>query len=171
MSPWQFSVRGILLNFFPLVITQTVQYRARELRVGGVFILTIGSLNEQGWAGSDSYNDSLHKCAQVLLTLEELLLCTITIYNRSFAECVDEQRFYRMFIEIDQRRIASNSISSVRSIQNGQITVQEFARTLTLLVRTWPESIVKQTIEVSASPDGEVDETLAEFWILYEKEV
>ncbi|CAF4423818.1 unnamed protein product, partial [Adineta steineri] len=74
-----------------LDLAQFIEQRSRELQLGGVLILSIVGVDEQGFVGSEKTLDALYKCAQSLLEQQELLDYTIPIYNRSLNECIDHE--------------------------------------------------------------------------------
>jgi len=148
-----------------------IQHRARELRSGGILILTIGSTDDQGWTGSDSYNELLYKCAQTLLKPEELINFTIPIYNRSFSECTDHDLFVQCSLKLIKAELHKIKSYLFDQYKNGKITLDEFAKTLTPIMRTWSETILRQAIQSNGRSLEDIENILKQFWILFEKEV
>jgi hypothetical protein len=97
--------------------------------------LTIGSTDDKGWSDPDSYNELLYKCTQALLTLEELLNFTFPIYSRSFSECTDHELFAQCSLKMIKAELHQIKSHLFDQYKNGTITLVEFAKTLTPIMR------------------------------------
>ncbi|CAF1004136.1 unnamed protein product [Rotaria sp. Silwood1] len=153
--------------------TQFIKQRVRELKVGGVFILTNFSVNEQGLNGIENSMNVLYQCAQSLslLTPQELLDYSIPMYNRSLNECVDLQLFHQCSLTLIKSSLVEVKTPLYKQYTNGEISLDEFARTRTQTTRTYTESPLRQALEDNGRLKEEVDNILTQFWTLYEQEV
>ncbi|CAF3065982.1 unnamed protein product [Rotaria sp. Silwood2] len=116
--------------------THFLEHRSRELIPGGVLILLIPCVDDQGSNGFDILRVLLYKCAQSLLTPQELLDYTFSIHARSYSECIDDQLFAHYLLELIKSDFGSVNMPFIKQWQNEPMTLDEFARSITLYTRS-----------------------------------
>lgn len=151
--------------------TRFLEHRARELVQGGVLILTIPSLHPAQTGSLPAANKPvyrlLYQCAQALLTPEELLNYTIPCHHRSFDDFLDHSLFVRCSLQlIKAEQITVKNPTSER-MQQGTITVDEYARARTLSVYSWSASTLEQAL--AQNPQKEM--IINQFWAMFEEQV
>jgi hypothetical protein len=151
---------------------QFLQHRSHELVPGGVLILTIMGTNEQGETGFEGLKQILYECAQLLpLTSEELSDFTLPFYCRSYEECIDEKVFIQYSFELIKSKLASTSSPVFKQLKEEQISLDEFARSISLYVQGWSESILLQALMNNGRTKENISTILNQFWALYEGKV
>jgi hypothetical protein len=151
---------------------QFLQHRSRELVPGGVLILTILGTNEQGKTESDGLKQILYECAQLLpLTSQELIDFSLPLYCRSYEECIDERVFTQYSFDLIKSKFASMSSPLFKQWKEGHISLDEFARSISLYVQGWSESILQQTLINNGRTKENISIILNQFWALYEEKV
>ncbi|CAF3118444.1 unnamed protein product [Rotaria socialis] len=150
-----------------------LENRSRELIPGGILILTIPSLNDQGQCGNQNAKDLLYKCAEEIhLTTEELFNYTIPSHIRSYNECVDEELFNRYSFQLIRAELRNNLINFYEQLENGEITLDEFAQSRTEFMRPWCEPILKTALEMNEQHSKElVNQMLNQYWIIYQSKI
>ncbi|UJR12303.1 hypothetical protein I4U23_016480 [Adineta vaga] len=148
-----------------------LEYRSNELISGGVLILLIPCVDDHGSNGFDILREILYKCAQLCLTAQELLEYTFPIHARSYAECVDIQLFDRFSFELIKSEFNSVQMPFIQQWQNKEITQDEFIKLIVSYVRSWSESILKQTLMTSNRSREEIEQIQSQFWSLYSDEL
>lgn len=148
-----------------------IEYRSKELIVGGVLILLIPSVDNQGSNGFDIIREFLYKCAQSLLTSQELLDYTLPTHARSYTDCIDNQLFTRCSLELIKSHFGSVKIPFVEQWKNKQMTLDEFVQSMTSYVRSWCEPILKQTFLINNRSKEDLEQILNQYWSLYGQEV
>ncbi|CAF4694243.1 unnamed protein product [Rotaria socialis] len=113
----------------------------------------------------------LYKCAQAVLSPEQLLNFTFSVYQRSYAECVDRDLFARCSIELIRADIVRIESPQYADFENGQVTLDEFARPIAKTIRSWSQSVLRQALEINGKPSTTDDIIMAQFWTIYEKNV
>ena len=150
--------------------TQFLEHRSHELHPGGVLILANVCLDNQGKSGLENAMDMLYKCAQhVPFTEQELLDYTIPFYIRSYKELVDEELFLRYSLQVIQSDFVSASWFT--QWQERQMTLDEFACSITSYFRGWLEPILSQTLLKNDRAKEEIPTILSRFWHLCEQEI
>ncbi|CAF3720825.1 unnamed protein product [Rotaria sordida] len=147
--------------------THFLEHRSRELISGGILILLIPCIDDQGSNGFDIVREFLYKCAQSLLTPQELLDYTFPIHARSYSECIDDQLFARCSLELIKSDFGSVKMPFIKQWQNEQMTLDEFARSMTLYVRSWSESTLEQALLINNRSKQDIEQILNQFWSLY----
>jgi hypothetical protein len=147
-----------------------LEHRSHELILGGVLILLIPSIDDQGSNGFDIVRELLYKCAQDFLTPQELLDYTLPVYTRSYSECIDNQLFARCSLELIKSDFSSVKIPFIEQWQSKQMTLDEFAQSMTLFIRSWSESTLKQALLINNRSKQDIEQILNQFWSLYEQE-
>ena len=150
--------------------THFLEYRSCELIVGGVLILLIPCVDERGSNGFDIIRELLYKCAQLVLTSKELLDYTLPIYARSYSECVDHQLFDRYSFELIKVDFGSVSMPFIEQWQKETLTTDQFIQSMTSYVRSWSESILRQTLVINNRSSQDIEQIAERFWSLYELE-
>lgn len=144
-----------------------LEYRSRELMPGGVLVMVI--LADDG-KNSREHADLLYGCAQAVLSPEELLNYTLPIYCRSYAECVDNDLFKKLDLELvvaDTVEVKSNLGEKMR---NGEITIDFLAQAMTKGVRTAFEYPLKQVLTSNGQRSAEeINKILDQYWDLHEQ--
>ncbi|CAF0856886.1 unnamed protein product [Adineta steineri] len=151
--------------------THFLEYRSRELITGGILILLIPSIDDQGSNGFDIIREILYICAQSILTPQELLDYTLPIYARKYSECINDELFARYKFDVIKSEFSSVTIPFIKQWQDKQITLDEFVRLLTSYVRSWSESILKQALFENNKSEKDIEQTINQFWNLYDQEV
>ncbi|CAF1035625.1 unnamed protein product [Adineta steineri] len=154
-----------------LDLAQFIEQRSRELQLGGVLILSIVGVDEQGFVGSEKTLDALYKCAQSLLEQQELLDYTIPIYNRSLNECIDHELFDRCSLKLIKSAPKKTRAPFYDQYLDGKMTLDDFARTRTQIMRSYTESPLRQALEINGRSKEDVENVLTHFWSMYEQEV
>ncbi|CAF0909504.1 unnamed protein product [Rotaria sordida] len=147
--------------------THFLEHRSHELISGGVLILLIPCVDDQGSNGFDILRELLYKCAQSLLTPQELLDYTFSIHIRSYSECIDDQLFARCSLELIKSDFGSVKMPFIKQWQNEQMTLDEFARSMTLYTRSWSELTLKQALLVNNRSKQDIEQILDQFWSLF----
>ncbi|UJR32709.1 hypothetical protein I4U23_020168 [Adineta vaga] len=173
---FQFSTsieRELFRNQSKLDWNTFLQYRSQELIPGGILILSIPCVDENGQLPFDSYFDLIYQCAQSLsiLTSEELLHFTLPFYLRSLSECVDLELFYRFSLELIQVEFICLKSLIFNQYRKGDITKDQFAKSLTMLMRPGIEFALKQVLQNNGRSNQEIDHISTQFWCLYEKKI
>ncbi|CAF1132389.1 unnamed protein product [Didymodactylos carnosus] len=151
--------------------TNFLEHRSRELITGGILILLIPSIDDRGSNGFDIVRKSLYKCAQSLLTTQELLDYTFPIYARSYSECIDDQLFARCSLKLIKSNFGSVKMPFIKQWHDGEMTLDEFARSITLYIRSWSELTLKQALLINNRSKKDIEQMLNQFWSLYDQEV
>lgn len=152
-------------------LAQFLEHRSRELHTGGVLILNLWSVDEQGSSGTENSLHLLYKCAQSLslMTRQELLEYSLPVYIRSFAECVDLELFDRYSLKLIKSAFQKVQTPFFTNYLEGRMTLDEFARGLTQVMRGWTESSLRQALEVTGRSEEDIKNVLTHFWALYEQ--
>lgn len=150
---------------------QFLSHRSREIKSGGILVLTIVALNDKD-EGVNMYGKNLlYQCAQQFLTNEELLDYTLPIYYRSYVESVDQNLFAKHSFEIIN--ISSHDIKSSLFVQwqQGKLTLDQLAEARTGYMRSWSNSILTQVLSTHGRSSEAIEKISFEFWALYEDEL
>lgn len=152
---------------------QFLIHRSRELRTGGVFILTVLSADENRRTPIDYPIDQLYQCAKEMsLTEEELLDYTIPLYFRTFDECVNEELFKRCSLQLIQSGFSKAKSKFYQDFQEGNITVEELAQFHTNFQRSWSESALREMLQSNGQRTKEdIEQFLHQFWSLYKEKM
>ena len=150
--------------------TRFLEHRSRELLPGGVLIL--GLLADSSDENNREHSDILYRCAQAFLSSEELLDYTLPIYCRSYIECVDQELFAKHNFELIVADFVRIESPVGRRLENGEITLDDFARTETLAVRSALEYPIKQALLINRQRSmEEIEKILNQYWNMHETEV
>ncbi|CAF0906512.1 unnamed protein product [Rotaria sordida] len=146
-----------------------LESRSHELIPGGILILVIPSLNNQGHCGNQNAKDLLYKCAkEICLTSEELFNYTIPSHIRSYDECIDEKLFNQYSFQLIKSELRNSTINFYEQLQFGQITLEEFAQNRTEFMRPWCEPILKTALEINKQRSKEeINQLLNQYWTIY----
>lgn len=150
--------------------THFLEYRSCELIVGGVLILLIPCIDEQGSNGFDIIRELLYRCAQSVLTRQELLDYTLPTHARSYSECVDHQLFDRYSFELIKADFGSVPMPFIDQWQKEKLTTDQFIQSMTSYIRSWSESILRQTLVSNNRSTQDIEQIVEQFWLLYELE-
>ena len=173
---WMFAGGAELLAFkhqAHLDYAAFLRHRSCELIPGGILIVNIMGFDDRDSADFLNIRALLYKCAQSVLSPKELLDYTMPVYHRSYSECVDHDLFARCslkLIKVDVVRIKSVFYTQLR---NGEITLNEFAQSVTGTTRSWSQSVLKQVLEANGerSTVEDIDKAMAQFWTMFEQEI
>lgn len=146
------------------------EHRSRELAPNGVLVLNIPCMNADGSVGFDIGLKTLYESAKdVGLTEQELLDYSIPIYYRSFQECIDPELFDRCSLKLVKAEFHEFEMEASIQYKNGQLSRNQYAKMTTLIMRSWSEPLLKQTLEASGRSNDEIGKILTQFWIIYEQ--
>ncbi|CAF4879668.1 unnamed protein product, partial [Rotaria magnacalcarata] len=120
-----------------------LEYRSRELVPGGVLVLVILANSEKD---NRDHADLLYRCAQELLSPQELLDYTLPIYCRSYSECVDRDLFEKFGLELVKADAINVKSDLGEKLRNGEITLDYLAQVQTAAVRAACEYPLKQAL-------------------------
>jgi len=150
-----------------------LENRSRELIPGGILILAIPSLNNQGQCGNQNVKNLLYKCAQeICLTSEELFNYTIPSHIRSYDECIDENIFNQYSFQLIKAKLCNASKNLYQQQELGQITLDQFAQNRTEFMRPWCEPILRTALEINKKRSKEeIDQLLNQYWTIYELQI
>lgn len=150
--------------------THFLQYRSRELVGGGVLILLIPCVDDQGSNGFDIIRELLYQCAQSILTPQELLEYTLPIYARSYKECVDNALFDRLSLELIKADFGSVKMPFIDQWQTKEITTDQFIQSMTAYIRSWSDAILQQVLLMNHRSNEDIKQIQDQFWSSYEHE-
>lgn len=151
---------------------QFLECRSKELISGGILILMISSVNEQGQCMTEGIYEILYKCAKLLpLTENELLNYTIPVYLRSYDECLDQQLFNKYSFQLIRSDVSSVNFKFYEQLQNGEINLDQFAKIQTGFMRCATESIIRDALESNKERSKEdIDILVNQFWEIYHQQ-
>lgn len=146
-----------------------LEYRSRELVQGGVLILSIPSWDRSDVAAASSpmHMHLLYECAQAHLTPAELLEYTIPVHVRWYDDCVDRTRFTRYSLELIKEEHVVVDSPLMQRLNDGIMTVDEFARERTLIMRSWTDALLQRALAMNE----EKEKITNLFWAMYEERV
>ncbi|CAF3986558.1 unnamed protein product, partial [Rotaria sordida] len=149
-----------------------LEYRSKELLSGGVLILCIPSLDDNGLRGSEIVFQLLYKSAKLLpMTEEELLDYTFPLYYRTYEECVDYDLFQKLSLKLINSQVHECRTDILTRLQQGELTLNEFAKDQTQYVCSWAGPSLRETLEKNNHRSKEDVETLLDqFRNMYEQE-
>ncbi|CAF0834913.1 unnamed protein product [Adineta steineri] len=148
------------------------EHRSCELVSNGVLILNIPCVNNDNSLGFDNYVHLLYKCAQCLgLTQQELFDYTIPSYYRSFSDCVDDELFTRCSFKLIKAEFNKFDIGIFAQYQSGHLSVDQFSKIVTSIMRSWSEWPLKHALELNRQSKEEIDKILTQFWTMYEEDI
>jgi hypothetical protein len=152
---------------------QFLENRSRELVQGGVLILIMNCLNEQGLTLFESVYNLLYKCAKLIFsTEEELINYTIPVYIRSYDECVDEELFEKYSFELIQSGMSSVDIKLYDQWKNGEMSLEQYSQAQTGFIQCATESVLRETLEMDETRSKEeINQLSTQFWDVYRKEI
>lgn len=150
-----------------------IEHRSRELRSGGILILNIPSTNEKEDMGFNHYFDLIYKCAQLLLILtsQELVDFTLPFYLRSLSECIDLELFHQCSLKLIKVEFICLKSLIFNQYRNREITRNQLAKSLTMLMRPGTELALKQSLQINGRLNQEIDTISKQFWSLYEEKI
>lgn len=146
-----------------------VEHRARELRSGGVLILSIPSVNEKDEMGFHRYFHLIYQCAQVFFSDDLLEEFTLPFYLRSSAECLDVDLFKRCALKLIHMQFVCLKPWIFHQYQNEEITLEQLAKSLVILMQSAVDSTLKQTLEIHKQSPEDIQRISTEFWSLFEE--
>ncbi|UJR34521.1 hypothetical protein I4U23_021929 [Adineta vaga] len=158
-------------NHCASLFAQGDELKAFQEQARGVLILLIPCVDDHGSNGFDILREILYQCAQLCLTSQELLEYTFPIHARSYAECVDIQLFDCFSFELIESEFNSVQMPFIQQWHNKEITQDEFIKLIVSYVRSWSESILKQTLMTSNRSREEIEQIQSQFWSLYSDEL
>ncbi|CAF1321860.1 unnamed protein product [Rotaria magnacalcarata] len=150
-----------------------LKYRSQELQSGGVLILNIPSIKENEEMGFHFYFDLIYKSAKSLkiLTSQELVDFTIPFYLRSLSECLDFELFNRYLLKLIKAEFICLKLLIFDQYQNGEIELDYFAKSLTMLMRPGTDSALKEALKLNQRTNQEVEHISTQFWSLFEEKL
>jgi len=150
-----------------------LEHRSNELILGGVLILCIHCRNDKGLNGNEIVHQLLYKCAKSLpLTEQELLDYTIPVYYRTYSECIDQDLFKKFSLKLITSDLCEIRTDILTRLQQGKISLDEFAKDRTQFVRSWSEPSLRQALEMNNyRTEKDIQTLLDQFWNMYEREV
>ena len=147
-----------------------LEHRSRELVQGGVLILSISSWHRSHSDATSSphmHMNLLYECAQAYLTPQELLEYTIPVHVRWYDECIDHTLFTQYSLELIKAEHIVITSSFIQPLKEGTMTVDEFAKSRTLIMRSWTDSSLQRALAMN-----EAKEKITNlFWNMYEERV
>ena len=146
-----------------------LEHRSRELVPGGVLILSIPSWDrsQSVAASSPMHMHLLYECAQVHLSAEEQVEYTIPVHVRWYDECVNRDLFTLNSLELIKAEHVVIGSPLMQRLKEGTITVDEFARQQTLIMRTWTDASLQRALAMNE----EKQKITNLFWSMYEQRV
>jgi len=152
---------------------QFLENRSRELVQGGVLILIICCVNEEGLTMFESVYNLLYKCAKLfLLTKEELLNYTIPVYIRSYDECIDKELFNQYSFELIQSGMSSVDFKFYDQWKSGEMSLEKFTQIQAGFVRCATESILKEALAIDEKRSKEeINQIADQFWDVYKEQI
>ncbi|CAF4074330.1 unnamed protein product, partial [Rotaria sordida] len=154
--------------------TKFLEHHSNELLPGGVLILCIGCTNDNGFHGGIEITfQLLYKCAKLLpITEEELLDFTFPVYYQNYKELIDYDLFKKFSLKLIKFELCEIRIDMLTRFQQGELTLDEFAKHCTQFVRSWSEPLLQEILEKNNHRSKEAVKILLEqFWNIYEQEV
>ncbi|CAF1075365.1 unnamed protein product [Rotaria sordida] len=153
--------------------SQFLEHRSNELILGGVLILCIHCINDKRLNGLEIAFNLLYKCAKLLsLTEQELFDYTIPVYYRTYSECIDEELFKKFSFKLIKSELSEARINILTRYQQGEVSLDEFAKDRTQFVRSWGEPSLRQALEMNDHrSEKDIEILLDQFWNMYEQEV
>ncbi|CAF0979567.1 unnamed protein product [Rotaria sp. Silwood1] len=150
-----------------------IKYRSQELQSGGVLILNIPCVNENGEMGFNFYFDLIYKCAQSLtsLTSQELRDFTIPFYLRSLSECIDSELFNRCSLTLIKDELVCLKSLIFDQYRHGQIGLDYFAKSLTMLMRPGTDLAFQQALQTNRRSSQDIEYISTQLWSLFEEKV
>ena len=147
--------------------------RSLELITGGVLLLVMNCLNDQGLTLLENVYDLLIKCAKLCaFTADELKEYTIPVYVRSYDECLDKELFQQYSLQLIDASVDSVDFKFYDQWKSHQITLEQFAQLQTGFVRCATDSILQQALASSHTRSKEeITELTNQFWGHYHREV
>ncbi|CAF1170843.1 unnamed protein product [Adineta ricciae] len=147
--------------------------RSRELISGGILLLNIPCVGDNGDMDFDAHFDLIYQCVQLLslLTSDELLHFTIPFYLRSLSECVDFELFHRHSLKLVKVEFVCLKSSVCNQYQHGHLTRDQYARSLTMMMRPGTEFAFKQALLSNGRSSQDIEDISTQFWQLYEEKV
>lgn len=149
-----------------------VEHRARELRSGGMLILSIPSINEKNEMGFNQYFHLIYQCAQVFLAEEHLEEFTLPFYLRSLSECVDLNLFKRCSLKLIRVQLVRVKPLIFYQYEQQQITREQLIKSLIVLMHSSIDMTLKETLEShqQRSPE-DMQRIFTEIWSLFEEKL
>jgi hypothetical protein len=143
--------------------------RSLELIQGGILILLILSVNEQGLSLVEDIYNLLYKCAQMVpLNEDELRNYTIPVYLRSYEECCDMELFQKYSFQLIKSNIEKIDFQLDKQWKNGDMTREEFAQFHTDFIRSATEFVLKNALQSNHSRSNEdIQLLINRFWKIY----
>ncbi|CAF3630023.1 unnamed protein product, partial [Rotaria sordida] len=163
--------REIFKNQSKFDFNSFIKYRSQELQSGGILILNIPCVNENGEMGFNFYFDLIYKCAQLLtiLTSQELIDFTIPFYLRSLSECIDLELFNRYSLVLIKSELICLKSLIVDQYRHGQIRLDRFAKSLSMLMRPGTDLALKQALQINRRSSPDIERISTQFWSLFEE--
>jgi hypothetical protein len=150
---------------------QFLENRSREMISGGVLILNIVSVDDQGQSMLNGVYQLLYQCAKLVpFNEEELIDFTLPVYIRSSKECIDQHLFNKYSFKLINNDISCIDFKFYEQLKNGEITLDQFAQIQTGFMRCGTESILKQTLQLQRSQQ-DIQQLLDSFWEIYYEQV
>lgn len=146
-----------------------IEHRARELRSGGVLILSIPSVNEQDEMGFHRYFHLIYQCAQIFFSDDQLEQFTLPFYLRSASECIDMELFKRCSLKLIHTQFVRLKPWIFHQYRNKEITLEQLARSLVILMQSAVDTTLKQTLEIHQRSPEDIQRISTEFWSLFEQ--
>jgi hypothetical protein len=145
-----------------------IEHRSHELVTGGVLVLSIPSVDDQGIESTANYFDQLYSCARTFFNEQELSSLTVPIYLRSLPECIDHDLFDRCSLNVVKAKLAHLSLPILELYHNGQLSFDLLIKIFTKVFQSTMETLLKQLLQMNGRPPGEIEQLLKDFWIVYE---
>jgi hypothetical protein len=148
-----------------------IEHRSRELVPGGVLVLSIPSVDDQGIESTGNYFDQMYKCAQTLFNKQELLNLTVPIYLRSLSECLDHALFERCSLQLIEAELCPLKVPTVEQYHNGQLPLDLLLKIFTKVLQSTMDPLLKRVLELCGRSKEDIDQLLSKLWVLYEKKL
>jgi hypothetical protein len=148
-----------------------IEHRSHELVPGGVLILSIPSVDEQGRESTSNYFDTLYACAQKFFTEQELSNFTVPIYLRSLPECIDHELFDRCSLQLIKAELAHLKLPVLDLYHSGQLPYDLLIKMFTKVFQSTMESLIRLVLGKSGRSKEDIESLLEDFWIVYEEKL
>lgn len=148
-----------------------IQHRSKELQTGGILLLSIPSVDDDGFDSLSYGIDNLYTSARTYFTSKEFQEFTPPVYYRPLLECIDYSLFEQCSLELIKVESIQVKFPVVEQYRNGQLTLDQVALGITKVVQTLFELNVRQVLKANGRSNEEIEKVSIEFWLLYQQNI